>query len=500
MPGVRTAADLQGRRVLVTGAGVSGPGAVRLLLRLGAAVAVTDTRPAALSALCDTVRHADGDGGVIDCLTPTQAAALLGGRAGGEHEQPALVVTSPGWRPDAALLRDARGAGIPVWGDVELAWRADSEGLFGAPRQWLAVTGTNGKTTTTSMLAAMLAAADYPAQACGNIGTPIPDVLLASPRIDYLVAELSSFQLYWAPSCTPHYGAVLNIAEDHLDWHGSMEAYTAAKAQVLNGQVAVVGLDDARAAALLPSARAPHRVGVTLGEPETNQFGVRDGQLVDAAFSHPSAPIMAARDVVPPGPAGITDALVAAALARAVGVPRDAIAAALHGFTVGAHRAVPVGTVGGVRFVDDSKATNPHAARTSLLAGGPQVWIAGGLLKGASVGELVAEVAPILRAVVLIGRDRGQIAAALQRHAPQVPVFELPSGDDSHEHTGGTHPDPQPVMDQAVRAAYSFAHDGDTVTLAPAAASMDMFRDYGHRGDSFTIAVEQLAAEEDDNR
>ena len=497
MTALSRAADLRGRRVLVAGAGVSGPGAVRLLLRLGAHVSVTDNRADALTQLVERVHAAESADAVIDLLDSDAAVQSL---HPDDPHHPDLVVTSPGWRPDTPLLQAALAAEVPVWGDVQLSWLADQEGLFGAPRRWLAVTGTNGKTTTTSMLADMLAAAGFASAACGNIGTPIPDVLLAEPRIEYLAAELSSFQLHWAPACTPHCGAVLNIAEDHLDWHGSMQAYTAAKAQVLNGEVAVVGLDDPNAAALLDTAQAPRRIAVTLAEPDDDQLGVRNGELIDAAFSAPPASILPATEVTPPGPAGVTDALVAAALARAVGVSVDDIATALRAFTAGAHRAVTVGTVHGIRYVDDSKATNPHAARTSLLSGGHHVWIAGGLLKGAHVDALVAEVAPILRGVVLIGRDRAQIAEALQRHAPQVPVIDLPSGDDNHEHTGTTLPDPQPVMERAVRAATEMALQGDTVTLAPAAASMDMFRNYGHRGDSFASAVEQLAAEEDNNR
>lgn len=495
MTSIDAVTELQGATVLVTGAGVSGPGAVRLVLRLGGSVVVADDRPAARTALRDTVLAAEGAGAAARIVDIDTAAAT-------EHlDRVDLVVTSPGWRPDSPLLRAAAEAGLPVWGDVELCWRADQEGCFGAPRTWVAVTGTNGKTTTTAMLADMLRAGGLRAAACGNIGIPVPEVLLGSERIDFLAAELSSFQLHWAPSCRPHLGLVLNIAEDHLDWHGSLAAYTAAKAQVLNGRVAVVGADDVRAAALLPAAAAARKISVTLAAPAADQLGVVDGRLVDAAFSAPAADFFDATAVRPPGPAGITDALAAAALARAAGVGCADIAGALAGFTVGAHRAAEVATIDGIRYVDDSKATNPHAARTSLLAGGKQVWLAGGLLKGAHVDELVAEVAPVLRAAVLFGRDRAAIAEALTRHAPQVPVLDLASGDDTGTRDArAALPDPQPVMDAAVRAATEFAEPGDTVLLAPAAASMDMFRDYGHRGDSFAAAVAALQTEEDQDR
>ena len=498
---INRASEIVGAKVLVAGAGVSGPGAVRLILRLGGNVTVADGRPEALEALREAVVASEGEParGSIATMGVDDAGALLTGPGAVD-----LVVTSPGWRPDSPLLVSAAEAGVPVWGDVELAWRADQEGCFGAPRTWLAVTGTNGKTTTTAMLADMLVSGGLAASACGNIGVPVPEVLLAEPRVDYLASELSSFQLHWAPTCKPHVGVVLNIAEDHLDWHGSLAAYTSAKAQVLTGDVAVVGADDAAAASLLGDAPAPTRVSVTVGEPGSGQLGIVDGALVDRAFADEAdgpardgVAFFEASRVRPAGPAGQTDALAAAAMARAVGVSHRDIAAALDSFEVAAHRAAEVATKNGIAFVNDSKATNPHAARTSLLAGGMRVWIAGGLLKGASVDELVAEVSSVLRGVVLIGRDRAEIAAALSRHAPQVHVVELGSGDDNGTSEAAPEHDSQSVMDSAVRAAAELARPGDTVLLAPAAASMDMFTNYGHRGDSFVAAVAALEGEED---
>ncbi|MBS7549147.1 UDP-N-acetylmuramoyl-L-alanine--D-glutamate ligase [Dietzia massiliensis] len=492
-------------RVLVLGAGVSGPGAVRILDALGAEPVVADSRPEAIARL----REALPDGVACEGVDLDRAAELLAasrgpvGQAGGAGGAGAagavdrigidLVVTSPGWRPDSPLLVAAADAGIAVWGDVELAWRADAAELFGPRRTWLAVTGTNGKTTTTSMLEAICLEAGMAARACGNIGLPVTDVLLAEPRVEVLAAELSSFQLHWAPSCRPDVGVVLNVAEDHLDWHGSMEAYAAAKAQVLTGRVAVAGADDEIAARLLADAPAATRIGVRLGAPAAGECGVVDGVLtarIGGGDDDDEVALMPAADVRPAGPAGVLDALAASAVAMSVGARAEHVAAALRSFTVGAHRAEPVGVVDGVTYIDDSKATNPHAARTSLLAGGPMVWIAGGLLKGADVEPLVAEVADVLRGVVLIGRDRGQIAGALARHAPTVPVVELASGDDDD----AAGPDePQQTMDRAVAEAARMATGGDTVLLAPAAASMDMFTDYGHRGRSFVLAVGRVA-------
>ena len=317
---------------------------------------------------------------------------------------------------------------MPIWGDVELAWRLDSAAWFGPPRRWLVVTGTNGKTTTTSMLHAMLIADGRRAILCGNIGNPVLDVL-AEPS-DILAVELSSFQLHWAPSLRPEAGVVLNVAEDHLDWHGTLEDYARDKARVLNGGVAVVGLDDPVASALLDTAAAPVRVGFRLGEPAAGELGVRDGVLVDNAFGDGVA-LAEAASIPVAGPVGVLNALAAASLARAVGVAPAAIADALAGFELGRHRAEVVATVDGVTFVDDSKATNPHAAQASISAYPRVVWVAGGLLKGASVAELVQQVANRLVGVVLIGRDRSLVADALSRHAPDVPVVELVTGEDS---------------------------------------------------------------------
>jgi UDP-N-acetylmuramoylalanine--D-glutamate ligase len=406
----------------------------------------------------------------------------------------ALVVTSPGFPPGAPVLAAAAAADVPIWGDVELAWRLDQAGWYGAPKRWLVVTGTNGKTTTTSMLHAMLVTAGRRALLCGNIGNPVID-MLADPSGDteLLAVELSSFQLHWAPSLRPDAGVVLNVAEDHLDWHGSMAAYAADKARALTGRVAVAGLDDPVAAGLLEQATAQTRVGFRLGDPSAGELGVRDGVLVDNAFAD-GLVLADAASIPVPGPVGVLNALAASALARAVDVPAEAIADALAGFHLGAHRAEKVAEVDGVTYVDDSKATNPHAAHASIAAYPRVVWIAGGLLKGASVDGLVADVANRLVGAVLIGRDRGLVANALSRHAPDVPVVEVVTGEDSGV-PDTNEPDVTSVtrlMTEVVAAARRLAHPGDTVLLAPAGASFDQFSGYAERGDAFAAAVRAL--------
>jgi UDP-N-acetylmuramoylalanine--D-glutamate ligase len=462
--------DLSGAAVLIAGARVTGRALLAALTPLGARITLTDDSPSALQT------YAQNGVAVID---PANAAVTIT-----DYD---LVVTSPGFPPTAPVLAAAAAAGIPIWGDVELAWRLDNSGRYGPPRRWLVVTGTNGKTTTTSMLHAMLVAAGRRALLCGNIGDPVLDVL--DQQAELLAVELSSFQLHWAPSLRPEAGVVLNVAEDHLDWHGTMDAYARDKARVLDGRVAIVGLDDPVAAGLLSTATAPVRVGFRLGEPAPGELGVRDGVLIDNAFGEQVALAQAASIPVA-GPVGLLDALGAAALARAVAVAPQAIADALAGFRVGRHRAEVVDVVDGVTYVDDSKATNPHAAQASIAAYPRVVWIAGGLLKGASVEELVGAVANRLVAAVLIGRDRSIIRDALSRHAPDVPVVELVTGEDSG--VPGTIEFGDTVMAAVVEAARGMAGPGDTVLLAPAGASFDQFSGYGQRGDAFASAVSAL--------
>jgi UDP-N-acetylmuramoylalanine--D-glutamate ligase len=387
-----------------------------------------------------------------------------------------LVVTSPGLRPDHPLLRDAVAVRVPVWGEIELAWQLRDRG--GAP--WLAVTGTNGKTTTVRMLESMLVAAGRRARAVGNVGVSVIDAVLASPPYDVLPVELSSFQLHWSQSVRPAAGALLNLAPDHLDWHGSMPAYVEVKTRVWAAPIAVANLDDDRVAALFAATSAETRVGVRVAPPIEGQLGVRGGVLVDRAFAEGEELVRVA-DVRPSGRHNVTNALCAAALARSQGVPAEAVATGLRDFQPDPHRNQLVTTRAGVRWVDDSKATNPHAAAASLAAYPRVVWIAGGQLKDAPVDDLVARFASRLAGVVLLGVDRARIAAALARHAPDVPVITVASHDDK-------------AMTEVVDAAAALARPGDTVLLAPAAASYDMFSSYAERGTRFAAAIVALGS------
>ncbi len=480
---VSAAPELWSGRVLVAGARVAGASAARFLLDAGAAVTVCDNNTEITAPLVDAGATAISPDELLE--RPDWAA---------DYD---LLVVSPGFRPDGPLPTGALAAGLPVWGEVELAWHIDRSGLLGPARQWLVVTGTNGKTTTTGMIESIVTAAGVPVAACGNIGLPVLDVLVAEPRVEVLAVELSSFQLYWAPSVRPTAGVVLNIAEDHLDWHGSMAAYVAAKSIALSGPIAVVGLDDPVARKLAAGTPGARTIGFRLGSPHDGELGISNGQLVDhvdwdGSGDHSVVPLIRVEKVRPTGPSGQLDALGAAALCRAIGISPRAVERGLETFTVGGHRSQPVAVIGATTFIDDSKATNPHAAEASILGHRRVVWVAGGQLKGAAVDDLVVAVRDRLAGVVIIGVDRDVIADALARHAPLVPTVTVVTGEDDGVKTAA----PTAIMAGAVRAAWDLcAADPDTpdaVLLAPAAASLDMFAGYGARGDSFAAAARAL--------
>jgi len=441
--------------VLVAGVGVSGSAVARALLDLDARVTVVD----------------GGDGerqrAAADALRRSGAQVRLGDDQ--TLVEADLVVATPGMRLDHPLFVAARESGIEVIGEPELAWRL--RGPDAAP--WLGVTGTNGKTTTVGMLEAILRATGLRTVAAGNVGLPLVEAVRTDPSYDVLAVEMSSQQLAWSPSPRFAAGALLNIAEDHLDWHDTMADYLAAKTRIWSGGVAIGNADDETVRVALPQN------GRTFSLLHADaDYAVSAGDVIETATREV---MFAVTDLQVRGPHNVANAMAAAALARSHGIAPDAIRGALAAYAPGRHRNELITTVGGVDFVDDSKATNPHAAAASLAAYEHVVWIAGGLLKGADVDQLVATHARRLRAVVLIGRDRAAIAAALARHAPDVPVVDLSATD-----TG--------VMQTAVQRAAELAAPGDTVLLAPTAASWDIFRDYAQRGELFAEAARGLRA------
>jgi UDP-N-acetylmuramoylalanine--D-glutamate ligase len=463
--------------VAVAGFGVSGFAAADALVQVGAQLSIHDDR---------ATERLNEQATLLELLG---ADVRLG--EGSTATLPAdvdLVITSPGWSPHAPMLAQARERGVPVWGEVELAWRLRSPGA--AP--WLCVTGSNGKTTTVQMVDAICRAAGLRSAAVGNVGTPVVQAVMDPEGHDVLAVELSSFQLHWIATVSPRASAVLNVAPDHLDWYdGSMEAYTRDKGEVYQRtQIACVynAADPVteqlvRDAEVVEGCRA---VGFTLGIPAPGMVGIVDDLLADRAFvtqvHDNAAELGSVSDIHPPAPHNVENALAAAALARAIGVDQRAVRDGLRSFRLDAHRIAEVADVDGIRWVDDSKATNTAAATASLLAYEPVVWIAGGLGKGADFDALVHRVAQRLRGAVLLGRDAPLIAAALARHAPDVPVIEVGGGEDGAGQVAQ-------VMERVVDAAAGLARSGDTVLLAPGCASQDMFSDYGARGDAFAAAV-----------
>ncbi|MFC5382229.1 UDP-N-acetylmuramoyl-L-alanine--D-glutamate ligase [Aquipuribacter nitratireducens] len=495
--------DLSGVTALVAGLGVSGFAAADALLERGARVRVVDDRaPAEGTPAAERAHLLDVFGAELVVGGDPDPDALVRTDRGAVD----LVVASPGWRPTHPVLRAADGTGAAVWGEVELAWRLQG-GDAGPP--WLTVTGTNGKTTTVELLGAVLTAAGLRARTAGNIGTPLVDAVRDPAGADVLAVELSSFQLHLVRTVSPHAATCLNLAPDHLDWHGGPDAYRDAKARVYERTkvAAVFNVADPATEAMVREAdvvEGCRAVGVGPGAPRVGEVGVVEGLLVDRAFieerAHAAVELGALDDLV--GLAGVADpaqvpahvvanALAAAALARSLGVPATAVRDGLRAASLPPHRAATVATAGGVRWVDDSKATNPHAADASLAALDDVVWVAGGLAKGATYDDLVARHAARLRAVVLVGADRELVAQALGRHAPDVPVVRV----DPPDTAGVAAPDDErarALMDRVVAAAAGLARPGSTVLLAPAAASMDQFTSYVARGEAFAAAVLRL--------
>jgi UDP-N-acetylmuramoylalanine--D-glutamate ligase len=475
----------RGLSVAVLGLGATGFAVADTLVELGAVVTVwSEDAPADRVELLGLI-GAEFRQVPLSVVPPELAA-----------DRPDLVVASPGLPPANATLAWAVATG-PVWGDIELAWRLrDKVDRGSGPAAWILVTGTNGKTTTTQLTEAMYSAAGLRAVACGNIGVPVLDVVRDPDGFDVLVVELSSHQLHSMPTTGP--GAVvplaatcLNLADDHLEWHGSATAYRDAKAKVYaNTVVACVYnvLDDAtrRMVADADVVEGCRAVGFTPGVPAPGDVGVVDEVLCDRAFlddrRNAALELAAWPDLEAAGlasPHMAMNVLAAAALARAGGVDPAAIRRAVTGFHTDHHRTELVAIADGVRWVDDSKATNPHAAAASLGAFDTVVWVVGGLFKGVDVDDLVARFGPAVRAVVVIGSERAPVLAAFARHAPDVPLVEV------------TATDTELVMPEAVRHAAAVARPGDTVLLAPAAASFDQFGSYADRGRRFAAAVHE---------
>ncbi len=442
-------------RVLVYGLGLSGRAAARLLLSRGVAVVGVDEKPQEKLDLGDLAGRIELRAGEVpaDLFTPVDG-----------------VVVSPGVPMDRPLLEDARRQGIPVIAEVELAFPF-LDGTI------VAITGSNGKSTTTALTGDMLRAAGHAVEVCGNIGAPLAGLVdgPGDPIGRVFVVELSSFQIEGLATFKPMAAALLNISEDHLDRYAGLAEYTAAKKRLFRDQdaggIAVLNADDPETLEVVTAARKRHfsrRGPVTDG-----CWADVDGRVIEATPGSPEVELFHASDVPLAGVQNLENAMAAALLARAVGAEPAAIRAALAGFHGLPHRLQRVGERDGVLFYDDSKGTNPAATAKSLegFADGTVHLILGGRNKGADLGALTPIVRRKARRVYLIGESAGEFEQAL---GSAVPL----------ERSG--------TLEQAVRSAAGEAAGGEAVVLSPACASFDQFRNFVHRGESFQALVRQI--------
>ena len=458
------AINLSGESVLILGAGVTGIAVARSLSAKGASILFAD----------DQVESIEG----FKVLKSDQI----------EVDGFSFIVISPGWKESNPLIVKATAAGIRLVNEIDLAWSFRAELVPG--QKWIALTGTNGKTTTVEMAAAMLRAGGVSALACGNVGMTVIESVESSEKYEVLVLELSSFQLHWLREASFVAAAILNIAEDHLDWHGSFAEYARVKGSILDRTSTGIF----NSADLEVVNQAAHwqgrKVLFSLDTPAPGEIGVVEDLLVDRAFvSDPQEAAMLAEviDVKPTVPHNVANALAAAGLVRALGVIPEAVRSALQNFSLGRHRIEEVANANGVSWVNDSKATNPHATAASLNSALSSIWIAGGLAKGSEMQELITKCKSRIKVAILIGADRELIARELRSQAPEIEIVYIDAP--STYQRGGTD---NSLMEAVVKAAAERANPGDRVLLAPACASMDQFISYSDRGDRFAAAVKKV--------
>jgi UDP-N-acetylmuramoylalanine--D-glutamate ligase len=388
-----------------------------------------------------------------------------------------LAIVSPGWRDDHMIISKLRSGGVEILSEIDFAWQVKQ--VLAPSQKWIALTGTNGKTTTIKMVESIFKAANINGLACGNVGETVIASVCAKKPLDYLAIELSSFQIHW--SNLPQYESVvvLNIAEDHIDWHGSFEAYAQAKLKLLkHSNKVILNKSDSE---LSRRTSSDLITWFSLDTPNAGELGVVENLLIDRAFSaSPSQANEIAElvDITPTVPHNVLNALAAAALALSIGIKYKDIKSGLKNFSPDHHRMELVLIKNEINWIDDSKATNPHAAAASLLSNFKVIWIAGGLAKGASMSDLVKKCASRIKSVILIGEDRELIAKAIKEYSPKIEVVRVNQLSDA-----------KTLMKDVVSAAIKLAQPGDTVLLAPACASMDQFDSYVQRGQLFAQAV-----------
>lgn len=393
-----------------------------------------------------------------------------------------LAIVSPGWRRDNPILSSLRVEGCELLSEIDFSWLVKEE--IAPNQKWIALTGTNGKTTTIQMVQSIFDYSSISGVACGNVGDPVISVLASGESYDFLALELSSFQLEW--SHLPRYEAValLNIAPDHIDWHGSFDSYALAKVKLLEAsKVAIINGQDSESVIRSTSWQGK-KIFYFLDTPQPGELGLVENLLLDRAFTGDSSlaiDFAELSDIHPSVPHNVANAMAAAGLALAIGATHEEIRSGLRNFTLDRHRLELVLERDGITWINDSKATNPHAAAAALMSHISSIWIAGGLAKGAVMAPLIQRCALRIKVAILIGQDAAIIATALSKHAPQIPYFILPYSGDSQE-----------LMRDVVSKAKELAVSGDTVLLAPACASMDQFADYADRGEKFIAAIREV--------
>ncbi len=393
-----------------------------------------------------------------------------------------LAIISPGWKPNHPLIEKLREQGTELISELDFSWLVKTE--IAPDQKWVALTGTNGKTTTIQMVQSIFDASGVNGIACGNVGEPVIEVLGSGKRYDVLALELSSFQLEWSHLPHFHASALLNIAPDHIDWHGTFDSYADAKMKLLEfSDIAIINSADSESV-LRSSAWGGRKVFYALDTPQVNELGLVENLLIDRAFGDNPAQAVAfaeLADITPTVPHNVSNAMAAGGLALAIGISHEDIRSGLSTFKLDSHRLEVILEKDGITWVDDSKATNPHAASAALLSHLSSIWIAGGLAKGASMDNLIIRCSKRIKNAILIGQDCDLIAAAFDKHAPHVTYFRV-------EFDG----DPENLMRSVVSKAQELAQSGDTVLLAPACASMDQFKDYAERGDIFARTVREM--------
>ena len=446
--------EFSGKRFLILGGGVTGSAVAKVLEQLGAFIKIADQNP-----LPDFANHPIDDLKNLDYD---------------------YAVVSPGWKPDHPLISALISAKVPLTSEIDIAWHFRN--LHNPEQRWIAITGTNGKTSTTELTAEMLKVAGFNAVACGNVGTTVIESVWSEHKYQVLVLEISSFQLHWLSDPIFESGAILNIADDHTDWHGSFEAYTKAKLKLLaHTELAIINGQDQHlvdSVKTIPNWKG-RKIYFSMDTPTYGNLGLVEELLVDRAFTvdpTEAGAICELKDIQPTVPHAVANTLAAAGLARSLGADLDSIARAVKDFKPGRHRLELVLDKEGIRWINDSKATNPHAAQAALFSNTNSIWIAGGLAKGARFEEFISRTHNRIKAAILIGADRDLIAKELVKH--NIDVFPV---------------DGEKIMEEVVKKAKELAEPGDTVLLAPACASMDQFKNYADRGDQFADAVRRLA-------